>query len=120
MKSTNRYACTGKVVPLPFYNTDGFRQATCLSCMAQAIGNLQNAVYQHRPSNRTMLLTIEDAIRPLTARITALEAEVSALRNIISGCTQVGVLPYTKNKTAAARELFQQGRPTNKWPQPSA
>jgi hypothetical protein len=57
-----------------------FDHRICLGCMGLAIGKLQNAVYNHRPTNTNMQTAIDDAVRPLTERIATPELEMSALR----------------------------------------
>ena len=110
VKSTHNYQCTicgytkGIIVQLPF----DYR--ICLGCMGLAIGKLQNAVYNHRPTNTNMQTAIDDAVRPLTECIATLELEMSAIRQALDGRQRAGVLPYTKTKTEAARELLMAGR----------
>ena len=77
--------------------------------MGLAIGKLQNAVYNHRPTNTNMQTAIDDAVRPLTERIATLELEMAALRQALDGRQLAGVLPYTKTKTEAAREMLMAG-----------
>ena len=102
MNSTHNYQCTicgykkGIIVQLPFDHR------ICLGCMGLAIGKLQNAVYNHRPTNTNMQTAIDDAVRPLTERIVALELEMSAIRQAMDGRQRAGVLPYT-NLTFALR-----------------
>jgi DNA-binding CsgD family transcriptional regulator len=78
--------------------------------MGLAIGKLQNAVYNHRPTNTNMQTAIDVAVRPLTERIATLELEMSAIRQAMDGRQRAGVLPYTKTKTEAAREMLVAGR----------
>jgi hypothetical protein len=110
VNSTHNYQCTicgykkGIIVQLPYDHR------ICLGCMGLAIGKLQNAVYSHRPTNTNMHTAIDDAVRPLTERIAALELEMSALRQAMDGRQRAGVLPYTKTKTEAAREMLMAGR----------
>jgi DNA-binding CsgD family transcriptional regulator len=78
--------------------------------MALAIGKLQNAVYNHRPTNTNMQTAIDHAVRPLTDRIATLELEMSVLRQALDGRQRAGVLPYSKTKTEAAREMLVAGR----------
>ena len=110
MNSTHNYQCTicgykkGIIVQLPF----GHR--ICLGCMGLAIGKLQNAVYNHRPTNTNMQTAIDVAVRPLIERTATLELEMSAIRQAIDGRQRAGVLPYTKTKTEAAREMLVAGR----------
>ena len=94
----------GIIVQLPFDHR------ICLGCMGLAIGKLQNAVYNHRPTNTNMQTAIDDAVRPLAERIATLELEMSALRQAIDGRHRAGVLPYAKTKTEAAREMLVAGR----------
>jgi hypothetical protein len=81
--------------------------------MALAIGKLQDAVYQNRPTNTDMNEAIDKAVRPLSARVTALELQLAALCEVLDGRARAGVLPYAKSKAEAARELFRAGK-TNK------
>jgi DNA-binding CsgD family transcriptional regulator len=110
VNSTHNYQCTicgykeGIIVQLPF------DYSICLGCMGLAIGKLQNAVYNHRPTNTNMQTAIDDAVRPLAERIATLELEMSAIRQAIDGRQRAGVLPYTKTKTEAAREMLVAGR----------
>src|SRR5450759_2972058 len=107
---TNNYQYTicgyrkGIIVQLPYDHR------ICLGCMGLAIGKLQNAVYNHRPTNTNMQTAIDDAVRPLAERIAALELEMSAIRQAMDGRQRAGVLPYTKTKTEAAREMLVAGR----------
>jgi hypothetical protein len=94
----------GIIVHLPFDHR------ICLGCMGLAIGKLQNAVYYHRPTNTNMQTAIDDAVRPLAERIATLELEMSELRQAMDGRQRAGVLPYTKTKTEAAREMMMAGR----------
>jgi DNA-binding CsgD family transcriptional regulator len=61
-------------------------------------------------SRTNMQTAIDDAVRPLTDRITTLELEMSAMRQAMDGRQRAGVLPYTKTKTEAAREMLMAGR----------
>src|ERR1017187_4706021 len=78
--------------------------------MALAIGKLQDAVYQNRPTNTDMNEATDKAIRPLSARVTALELQLAALCEVLDGRARAGVLPYAKSKAEAARELFRAGK----------
>ena len=89
------------------------KSRVCMRCMALAIGKLQDAVYQNRPTYTNMNEAIEKAIRPLAARVTALELQFAALCEVLDGRARIGVLPYAKSKAEAARELFRAGK-TNK------
>jgi hypothetical protein len=91
------------------FGVGGFDHRICLGCMGLAIGKLQNAVYNHRPTNTNMQTAIDDAVRPLTERIATLELEMAALRQALDGRQPAGVLPYTKTKTEAAREMLMAG-----------
>ena len=77
MNSTHNYQCTicgykkGIIVQLPF------DYSICLGCMGLAIGKLQNAVYNHRPTKTDMQTAIDGAVRPLNDRIATLELEAS-------------------------------------------
>ena len=68
MNPTHNYQCTicgyrkGIIVQLPYDHR------ICLGCMGLAIGKLQNAVYNHRPTNTNMQTAIDDAVRPLAER----------------------------------------------------
>jgi DNA-binding CsgD family transcriptional regulator len=110
VNSTHNYQCTicgyrkGIIVQLPF------DYSICLGCMGLAIGKLQNAVYNHRPTNTDMQTAIDDAVRPLTERIATLELEMATIRHALDGRQRAGVLPYTKTKTEAAREMLVAGR----------
>ena len=110
MNSTHNYQCTicgyrkGIIVQLPF------DYSICLGCMGLAIGKLQNAVYNHRPTKTDMQTAIDEAVRPLTDRIATLELEMSALRQALNGRRRAGLLPYTKTKTEAAREILVAGK----------
>src|ERR1017187_3772346 len=110
VNSTHNYQCTicgykkGIIVQLPY------DPRICLGCMGLAIGKLQNAVYNHRPTNTNMQTAIDDDVRPLTERIATLELEMSAIRQAMDGRQRAGVLPYTKTKTEAAREMLVAGR----------
>src|ERR1017187_7527108 len=61
---THNYQCTicgyrkGIIVQFPFDHR------ICLGCVGLAIGKLQNAVYNHRPTNTNMQTAIDDAVRP--------------------------------------------------------
>src|SRR5665811_300131 len=103
MASSTNYRCSlcgfaRGTVPLPN------KTRVCMRCMALAIGKLQDAVYQNRPTKTVMEEAIDEAVRPLAARATALELEIAALRNVLDGRLRAGVLPYAKSKTEAARE----------------
>ena len=112
MASSTNYRCSlcgfeRGTVPLPN------KSRVCMRCMALAIGKLQDAVYQNRPTYTDMNEATDKAIRPLSARITALELQLAALCEVLDGRARAGVLPYAKSKAEAARELFRAGK-TNK------
>jgi len=112
MASSTNYRCSlcgfqRGTVPLPN------KHRVCMRCMALAIGKLQDAVYQNRPTHTDMNEAIDKAMRPLAARVTALESQFAALCEVLDGRARIGVLPYAKSKAEAARELFRAGK-TNK------
>ena len=57
-----------------------------------------------------MQTAIDDAVRPLTERIATLELEMATIPQAMGGRQRAGVLPYTKTKTEAAREMLMAGR----------
>src|SRR5665647_488401 len=84
MASSTNYRCSlcgfeRGTVPLPN------KSRVCMRCMALAIGKLQDAVYQNRPTYTDMNEATDKAIRPLSARITALELQLAALCEVLDG-----------------------------------
>ena len=81
MSSTHNYQCTicgykkGIIVQLPF------DYSICLGCMGLAIGKLQNAVYNHRPTKTDMQTAIDD----IAVQISGLTAGRSGERRPVRG-----------------------------------